>query len=250
MFHTFTFDAIDSVVDILLKNKEVTLSIDGYAYKDEGSDTICYWLSLNRALFVQTYVLGRGIDSARITSLKAYGKTRQRYINKDKEGLLVNCRAEILLNYPLPPKKPNFLDMDGDGVTDEEDKCPTVFGYADKDGCPDSNIVVVPFPIQQSALYSKTYIVLDSVLDILKKHPEYSISISGHAFKDEGINAVCESLGAERMEMVKQYLLSRQMNATRIKSEKNYGNSRPLNAGKTPIEIMANARAEILFIYQ
>lgn len=250
LFHTFTFAAIDSVVDILLKNNAATLSIDGYAYKDEGSDTICYWLSLNRALFIQTYVLGRGIDSSRIISLKAYGRTRQRYTNKDKNGLLVNCRAEILLNYPLPPPKPAFLDQDGDGIADSDDKCPDVFGHADNGGCPDSNVVIVPFPVKESALYSKTYNVLDSVIEVLKQHPQYSISITGHSYKEEGINSVCESLGAQRMEMVKQYLISRQFNAQRIKSEKNYGNTRPLNAGKTPLEIIANARAEIIFIPQ
>lgn len=249
LFHQFTFTAIDSVVDILLKNHAVTLSIDGYAYKDEGSDTICYWLSLNRALFVQTYVLGRGIDSSRIISLKAYGKTRQKYKNKDKDGLTVNCRAEIILNYPPPPKKPEFFDRDEDGIADSEDKCPDVFGHADKGGCPDSNMIIVPFPVQESALYSKTFVVLDSVLAVLKGHPDYTISITGHAFKGEGINAVCQQLGAERMEMVKQYLLSRQLDSKRISSITNYGNSRPLNAGKTPLDVIANARAEIIFSY-
>jgi len=249
LFHQFTFASIDSVVDILLKNKTITLSIDGYAYKDEGSDTICYWLSLNRALFVQTYVLGRGIDSTRIISLKAYGKTRQKYVNKDKDGLTVNCRAEIVLNYPPPPKKTQFLDRDEDGIADITDKCPDVFGHADKNGCPDTNMVIVPFPIQESALYFKTYIVLDSVLAVLKGNPGFTISINGHAYKDEGINAVCEQLGADRMEMVKQYLLSRQLDGNRINATKNYGSSRPLNAGKTPIDILANARAEIIFSY-
>src|SRR5436190_17409237 len=104
LFYAFTFEAIDSAVDIMLKNKAVTVSIDGYAYKDEGSDTICYYISLNRALFVQTYILGRGIDSSRILSLNAWGNKRQSYVNKDKEGHFVNCRAEIILHYPSRPK--------------------------------------------------------------------------------------------------------------------------------------------------
>src|SRR6187549_3485833 len=112
LFHSFTFEAIDSAVDILLKNKAVTLSIDGYAYKDEGSDTICYYLALNRALFVQTYILGRGIDSARIISLNSWGNKRQSYVNKDKEGHFINCRAEIILNYPPPPKIVVISDRD------------------------------------------------------------------------------------------------------------------------------------------
>jgi outer membrane protein OmpA-like peptidoglycan-associated protein len=236
------------VVNILLKNKAVTLSIDGYAYKDEGSDTICYYLSLNRALFVQTYVLGRGIDSSRIISLNAYGNRRQLYRNKDKEGLTVNCRAEILLNYPPPPPPPpKASDRDEDGVVDSDDKCPDEFGYRDNGGCPQKDVVIVPFGVQQSSLYSQTYKVLDSVIAVLKENPAYTISIEGHAYKAEGIKTVCDLLATERADIVKQYLISRQLNISRISSVKNYGNERPLNAGKTPLEVSANSRAEIVF---
>ena len=249
LFHAFTFAAIDSIVDILKKNKAVTLSIDGYAYKDEGSDTICYWISLNRALFIQTYILGRGIDSARIIAVNAFGKTKQQLKVKDKDGLTVNCRAEILVNYPPPPKKIELFDRDEDGITDNADRCPDVFGYAENTGCPDSNSVIVPFAIQEAALYSMTYKVLDSVIAVLKENPSYSINIGGHANKTEGINAFCEVVAAERADMVRLYLLSRQLNGSRIKSIRSYGSSRPLNPGKNPLQILANVRAEISFIY-
>jgi outer membrane protein OmpA-like peptidoglycan-associated protein len=247
LFHAFTFTAIDSVVAILLKNKEVTLSIDGYAYKDEGSDTICYYLSLNRALFVQTYVLGRGIDSARIIALNAWGNRRQLYKNKDGEGLTVNCRAEILLNYPPPPVKPVIPDRDEDGIVDTEDKCPDEFGFTDNGGCPNKDVVIVPFETQESGLYWQTYQVLDSVIAVLKENPLYSISIEGHAYKTEGINSVCNGLAADRAAIVKNYLISRQLNSSRINALKNYSNRRPLNAGKNPKDISANSRAEIVF---
>lgn len=247
LFHSFTFTAIDSVVNILLKNNAVTLSIDGYAFKDEGSDTICYYLSLNRALFIQQYVLGRGIDSSRIISLQAWGNKKQFYRAKDKEGHLINCRAEIVLNYPPPRPKPVIADQDEDGIADQDDKCPDVFGYKENSGCPGTGMVIVPFATQESALYSMTYRVLDSVISVLRENPAYTISIEGHAYKTEGINAVCESLAAERSAIVKQYLISRQLNQARINSVKNYGTRRPLNTGKTPLEISANARAEIIF---
>jgi outer membrane protein OmpA-like peptidoglycan-associated protein len=246
LFYAFTLAAIDSVVDILLKNKAVTLSIDGYAYKDEGSDTICYYISLNRALFVQTYILGRGIDSSRIISLNAWGNKRQSYRNKDKEGHFVNCRAEILINYPPPPPKIVIMDRDEDGISDNEDVCPDVFGLSENKGCPNPDAVVIPFPTQESSLYSMTYRVLDSVLVVLKENPAYTISIEGHAHKAEGIDAVCEQLANERSEIVKQYLISRQLHVSRINSVKNYGNLRPLNVGKTPLAVAANARAEII----
>lgn len=250
LYHSFTFDVLDSIIDILLKNKVVTLSIDGYAFKDEGSDTICYYLSLNRALFIQTYILGRGIDSSRIASVTSYGNTKPLYIRTDKNGLLVKCRAEISLNYPPPPEKIKIHDRDEDGVVDSEDKCPDVFGHKDKNGCPNTDMVIVPFETQQSNLYWKTYKVLDSVVAVLGANPTYTIAIEGHAYKNEGINPFCNRLAIQRADIVKQYLLSRMINVSRINSVKNFGNSRPLNAGKDPLAIMQNSRAEIIFTIQ
>ena len=250
LYHSFTFEVLDSVVNILLKNHAVTLSIDGYAYRDEGSDTICYYLSLNRALFIQTYMLGRGVDSSRIASVTGYGKTRASYQRTDKDGLLVNCRAEILLKYPPGPKKIVIHDKDEDGIIDSEDKCPEVYGYKEKGGCPNTGMVIVPFETQLSNLYSATYRVLDSVINVLSANPALSISIEGHAYKGEGINSVCDQLANERASMVKNYLLSRRMDISRIDTIRSFGNRRPLNAGRTPTEIAANSRAEIIFSHQ
>jgi len=82
LFHKYTLETLDSIIRILLLDTNITLSIDGYAYKDEGSDTVCYYLSLNRALFIETYVLGRGVALTRINQIKAWGKTGQKYVNK------------------------------------------------------------------------------------------------------------------------------------------------------------------------
>jgi outer membrane protein OmpA-like peptidoglycan-associated protein len=247
LYHSFTFEVLDSVISILLKNKAVTLSIEGYAYKDEGSDTICYYLSLNRALFIHTYILGRGVDSSRIISVKGYGRRKAMSKKTDKDGFLINCRAEILLTYPPPPQKAVIHDRDEDGIVDSEDRCPDVFGYKDNSGCPDSDFVVVPFEVRQSDLYTTAYKVLDSVLAMLSENPSITIAIQGHAYSTEGIYSVCDRLAAERAEIVKQYLLSRNFSMSRIRSVKGYSYQRPLNAGKTPKEITANSRAEILF---
>ena len=250
LFHAFTFEAIDSIVAILLKNNKITLTIEGYAYKDEGSDTICYYLSLNRALFLQTYILGRGVDSSRIISLNAYGNTRQKIHTKDKEGLTVNVKAEIVLNYPPRPILATMQDKDEDGIVDHEDKCPDIFGRKENQGCPVENMVIVPFAIQESALYPMTYKVLDSVVAVLKENPEYTVSIEGHAFRNEGIQAVCDRLANERATMVKEYLTSRLLNSSRITKVNSFGTLKPLNAGKNPQDALQNARAEIIFSRQ
>ncbi len=245
LFHEYTLETLDSIIRILLLDTNITLSIDGYAYKDEGSDTVCYYLSLNRVLFIQTYVLGRGIAVTRINSLKAYGRTRQKYVNKDKNGLWVNCRAELRLVYPPPPKKKEFFDKDEDGIADDEDKCPDVFGLSDFEGCPDSGAIAVPFAIGDWGLTSVTYNVLDSVSKLLRENPELTISIDGHANLAEGSYVLCQQLAKERAGIVKNYLLSRQVNSARILEVKSYGITRPANAAKNPQQILKNARAEI-----
>lgn len=248
LYHPFTFKAIDSVIDILLKNELVTLSIDGYAHVDEGSDSICYYLSLDRALVIRDYVLGRGIDSSRIISLKGLGNLRSIHIKTNKQVFEFNCRAEIMLYYPLPPIKTEIPDKDGDGITDSEDKCPDEYGDKAHNGCPNKDAIIVPFETQQSSLYSMTYNVLDSVIAILRNDPSITISIEGHAYKDEGIKTLCDRLAKERADIVRRYLLTRRIAGSRIDSVKSFGNLRPLNAGKNPQEIARNSRVEIFLI--
>jgi len=247
IYHTFTFDVLDSVINILKKNKVVTISIDGYAYKDEGSDTICYYLSLNRALFIQTYIMGRGIDSSQVLSVTGHGKTKPLYQGTDKDGFKINCRAEITLNYPPLPKKVVISDRDGDGIADAEDKCPDEFGSIEKNGCPNKGFVLVPFEPTQSNLFTASYNVLDSVINILSGNPSLNIAIEGHAYKTEGISSVCDRLATDRALIVKNYFLSRRIDISRIESVKSVGSNRPLNAGKNPEEIQRNSRTEIYF---
>lgn len=248
LFHKYTLETLDSIIDILLKDTLIALAIDGYAYKDEGDDSICYYLSLNRAKFVQTYILGRGIQLTRIKNLKAWGRSRQEYKNKDAAGLWVNCRVELRLAYPPPPKKIEFLDRDEDGIEDEADKCPDIFGIPEKAGCPMEKGVIIPFAMRDYNLISRTYRVLDSVISVLKADPTLTITIDGHANLAEGIYSVCQYLATERANIVKQYLESRQINPSRIIEVKSYGVTRPLNAAKNVQQVLENARAEIQII--
>lgn len=240
-----TLEAIDSVILILLKNKKVTLEINGFAHLDEGSNKICQYLSEDRAGFIRDYVLARGVDSSRILSTTGYGNTRPFYKGTNKYGVLLNCRAEVKLNYPQPPKKVVIPDTDEDGLADNIDKCPGEFGEAANNGCPYNNILVV-FEKQQSFLASAAYPVMDSVVTLLKNNPSYTIAIEGHAYKGESEQAGCNILARERADIVKNYLMSRFIPETKILWVKSFSNTRPLNAGKTPQEIAMNSRVEII----
>ncbi|MEP7143150.1 MAG: OmpA family protein [Ferruginibacter sp.] len=247
--YDYTFKVIDSVVGILLKNDSITLSIDGYSYMDEGNDNICYWLSINRALAIKYYVLGRGVDSSRLISTKGLSSLRSVQRKAKKEPVEFNCTAEIIIQYPIPPPAVIIQDTDEDGIADNEDSCVNEYGDKAHNGCPDKDAIIVPFEMQQSSLFSATYKVLDSVIEILRNEPFITISIEGHAYKKEGVESVCERLAKERADIARRYLLTRGIAASRIDSIKSFGDLRPINAGRNPWEIARNSRAEIFLVH-
>jgi len=247
LYHAYTFEVIDSVVNLLQRDSSITLSINGYAHQDEGSDTICKYLSLNRALFVRDYILGRGVQPFRIIYVRGMGKQRSEKTNVNKDGHILNCRAELVLNYPSPPPPPQIADRDGDGIADADDACADEFGYKENKGCPDKDAVIIPFDFQETRLNTNTYNALDSVIMVLKQNPTFAVAIQGHAYKTEGINSVCERLAMDRATVVKNYLLSRYIGANRILSIDGFGSNRPFNAGKNPQEVALNSRVQLLF---
>jgi outer membrane protein OmpA-like peptidoglycan-associated protein len=246
LFHAFTYEVMDSVVTLLLRDSGITLSINGYAHQDEGSDTICKYLSLNRALFVRDYILGRGVQPFRIILVRGMGKKRSGNSNVNADGHALNCRAELVLNYPPPPAPPQIEDRDEDGIADGIDACADDFGYKENNGCPDKDAINIPFEFQASTLSFYTYKALDSVISVLKENSSFKIAIQGHAFKAEGTNSVCERLAGERASIVKNYFLSRNISVGRIVSIESFGNRRPFNAGKNPKDVALNSRVQIM----
>ncbi len=244
LFSADTYEVIDSVANLLMKDKDITLTISGYAHRDEGSDTICHYLSLNRALFVRDYILGRGVKPDRIALVQGLGIAKSITGNIDFKGRVLNSRVELKLTF-APEEVITDGDRDGDGIANEDDDCPDVFGYKENNGCPDKDVILIPFQSQGAWLTNYTYAALDSVIAVLKQNTSYKIIIEGHAYKTEGNNTFCQKLAGERVEMVKRYLSSRFINADRIVETKNFASSRPYNAGKNPKEIATNCRAQI-----
>jgi outer membrane protein OmpA-like peptidoglycan-associated protein len=248
LYHTFTYEVIDSVVNLLLTSDKITLSIKGFAHEDEGTDSICKWLSDDRALFVKKYILGRGVSEGRIAFTTGMGAEKSIHSNINKNNKELHFRAELILNFP-PPPPPIIADRDEDGILNEDDTCPDLFGYNEKKGCPDTNAVIIPFGSKEDWLSSFTYSVLDSVVVVLQKNKVYTITVEGHAFKTEGTVDFCNNLAANRADLVKKYLLSRNISSKRITSLNSFGINRPINAAKNHKEEVANSRVQI-FIHQ
>lgn len=246
LFQPYTYEVIDSVVNLLLKNDKITLTIKGYAQADEGNDSVCKWLSEDRAGFVKKYILGRGVQEERIILTMGMGAAASTHSIIDNNNHAQYFRAELVLHIPEQPLV--ITDRDEDGILNENDSCPDVFGYAENKGCPDSNAYIIPFGNKEDWLSGFTYRRLDTLVKILRQNPAYTISIQGHAHASEGNDFFCNQLAANRADVVKRYLLSRYVDAKRILAVGGFGNKRPLNAAKNPAAVLANCRVQV-FIY-
>jgi len=236
---------IDSVIKFLLQRPGIAIAIVGYADVEEGTNASCYTISLNRALAVKDFLISHKIDSNRIIGLKGFGSLRLGNPTVSKKKIDYNYRVEIILYYPISHASTLINDRDGDGIPDNEDQCPDEYGTEENKGCPDKNVIIVPFEPTQYSLYGGTYAVLDSIINILLKNPFAVIVISGHAYKTEGGKTACMLLSQDRALIIINYLVSRRIKISRIINVKSYGDMKPLNAGRNPLEIIRNSRCEI-----
>lgn len=137
------------------------------------------------------------------------------------------------------PKENNgcpYADSDGDGVLDKDDRCPNKAGPASNKGCPEIKVEdkkVLEFAAQnvyfdtnRSTIKSVSNATLDSVVEILKKYPEYSCSIAGHT-DSIGNAAANQKLSENRAKACYDYLISKGIPASRLSSI-GYGETQPV----------------------
>lgn len=128
-------------------------------------------------------------------------------------------------------------DADGDGVTDQDDKCPnTPAGVAvDKIGCSVKEKAKVKLNVEfdsgKATLDSKSNGEIEELSNFMKKFPETKAEIAGHT-DNLGAPAVNNSLSQKRAEAVKAALVKAGVEATRL-TAKGYGSSQPIADNKT-----------------
>ncbi len=144
-------------------------------------------------------------------------------------------------------------DKDGDGIADKSDKCPDVVGIPANNGCPELPKEVITqitkiaskifFESGSDKLKAGSKTQLDDLADILKKYPEANLVIEGHTDNtgDAEKNVV---LSQKRCESVKNYLVSKSIDANRL-SATGYGQTRPIDDNKTAEGRAKNRRVEL-----
>jgi len=144
-------------------------------------------------------------------------------------------------------------DTDGDGVNDEEDKCPTRPGPASNMGCPVIAKEVVDkinfaaknvfFSTGSYKLLPKSFKSLDAVADLLKADNTLMIDVDGHT-DSQGKPDKNQILSENRAASVKNYLVSKGIDASRLKST-GYGDTKPVADNKTAAGRAKNRRTEM-----
>ena len=152
-------------------------------------------------------------------------------------------------------------DTDGDGVFDLNDKCPnTPTGVkVDGSGCPlptpvtkvyvteeDKRVVReaiqnLEFDFGKATIKERSLSSLDRVADILTSK-NFSLKLSGHT-DNVGSAEGNLKLSKERAESVKQYLVSKGANPSRIEAT-GYGKTQPIASNATEAGRQKNRRVE------
>ena len=167
--------------------------------------------------------------------------------DNDEDGIL-----DTKDSCPLEPELINGVedddgcpekDTDNDGIIDPVDQCPTepetYNGKDDEDGCPDGTATVeitkteikilqkVFFDTNKATIKKKSYTLLDTVATVLEQNPQVtSIRVEGHT-DDMGKDAYNLDLSKRRAAAVKDYLIRKNIDPSRLESE-GYGEESPL----------------------
>jgi len=196
-----------------------------------------------------------------------------RLVDTDKDGVVDFLDVE-----PSTPegsfvntKGQRIVDMDGDGIVDSEDFCPTVKGTAEFKGCPTAFASEVKsnndglegeevqgelkfkvakvtkdvtFDTKSTSVKSNFKVELDALAKALNENTKLVVALHGHC-DNVGEDALNNSLSTERAQSVKDYLVSKGVNASRI-TTKGHGTSLPKVSNDTEKGRATNRRVEFV----
>lgn len=156
-------------------------------------------------------------------------------------------------------KSLNSNDNDGDGVPNDKDKCPnTKKGTkVDANGCPEISETVkadvldiatkIYFETNSDVIKAESHSSLDKLVKYLEMFPGIKIAVEGHTDNVGEANYNLE-LSQRRANSVKNYLVSKGVDASRITSE-GFGQTKPKATNETEEGRALNRRVELRFFY-
>lgn len=143
-------------------------------------------------------------------------------------------------------------DIDNDGIADKDDACPAIAGTSANKGCPviaekDKQLLneamrMVQFRTGSSELLSQSNSILNQVVDLMKRYPNYNLRIEGYT--DQVGNEISnQTLSEKRARECFFYLSDRGIDKSRM-SHRGYGETRPIATNGTKEGRQQNRRVE------
>ena len=135
---------------------------------------------------------------------------------------------------------------------DKDDKCEHEAGPASNNGCPELSeeektvlleaLEGVQFQTGKAVITRSSYTKLDNVYEILKKHPDFKLKISGYT-DNTGNEQKNLELSDARAKAAKDYIVNKGIAANRINA-KGYGIANPVATNATAAGRAKNRRVE------
>jgi len=144
-----------------------------------------------------------------------------------KETVAASTAAAVVATAPKTAPVA-VRDTDGDGINDENDKCPNLAGIADNMGCPE---MVIYYKRDDSELTVDDKAQLDKVVTFLTANSSLNVILEGHT-STLGESAYNQTLSERRVKQATDYLVSKGVSANRI-SGKGYGEQFPIGDQNT-----------------
>jgi OOP family OmpA-OmpF porin len=141
------------------------------------------------------------------------------------------------------PMKAAKNDSDGDGVYDDEDKCPgtPVGAKVNAMGCWTLDSVL--FDFDKAEIKPEGFPLLDEIVVILKKNPAMSVELAGHT-DNVGTEAYNMDLSMRRSNSVAAYLVSKGIMRNRLATT-GFGFKKPVALNGTKFGRSLNRRVEL-----
>lgn len=142
-------------------------------------------------------------------------------------------------------------DKDGDGIADDQDKCPDTPAGAkvDADGCILQSVTQlkgVNFEYASAKLRPDSYPALDEVAQTLQRYPDLKVEVAGHTDSNNHSKnpALNQQLSTRRAQTVMNYLVAHGVAADRL-AAMGYGESQPVADNGTEDGQAKNRRVEL-----
>lgn len=271
------------------KNTQSVSGVDGYT----GALTLGAMYYIGKETGHADWAPNDGGNSAELAALKAkIEKAEKDMMDDDKDGVpnyldqepgtaagaTVDTKGKTV-------KVEKVVDMDGDGVLDVNDFCPTMKGSSAANGCPDQDAdgvydfmdkcktqaglaadggcpVVkesvkklmttamqgVQFDNGKATLIKRSLPILNQVAEVMLANPSYQLAINGHT-DNAGDPAKNLQLSEDRAKAVKAYLMGKGVAENRMKAT-GFGDTQPKASNATAKGKAANRRVEFIVSFE